>query len=762
MSAPQSTASSATATSQPDPLLESVRQLLRLQGHGIDLERLRHGMPLTKGELAPQDLEQALSRQGIAARLSQAPLSEIPESLMPCVVLLEDGSSRVLLSHEAAHQWPAESSTGSSSESSSESGSDTSDTQADDNLDTAPSGPGYKLLDPLSGGAYWLPQDALAAAYAGIALFAHGEISLERAEGYSQTQKGHWLTSRLKSHWRVFAEVALSSSLAALLAVATALFAMQVYDRVVPTGAVDTLWALGIGVMLAIGLEALLRALRAQLIENSGKKIDLELNDHIFRHAVQMRLAAKPRSTGAMASQIRDFDAIREFFTASTLGACGDLPFALLFLGLIALLGGPVVWVPVAAIVLMLIPVLLAQPWLSRLSREGMRESAVKNGVLLETLDNLENLKACRAEGHASRQWQRLTSEQTHRGVTFRHAVAWLTSWGTGMQQLAYVGVIIAGVYLIMAGELSVGALIACSILSSRAIGPTLQISALLSRWQHVKVAKEGLDALMETDIERPSDRRFARLAQARGHYQAENLHWRYDEEAPEALALDRLSIAPGEHLALLGGNGAGKSTLLRLLAGYFTPTSGELTLDNLALSQIDPADRQRAIGYLPQDISLFSGTLRDNLCIDGRDVSDMRLLEVIEMTGLGDFVRRHPLGLDMMLHDRHSLSGGQRQSLGLARLVLQDPAVVLLDEPTASLDQATEQHVIKTLGPWLAGRTLVLATHRKSLLGWVERALVLRHGKRVMDGPLDQIMARQSAGKTPATSASRQRQEAS
>ncbi|MDO6671535.1 type I secretion system permease/ATPase [Cobetia amphilecti] len=762
MSAPQSTASSATATSQPDPLLESVRQLLRLQGHGIDLERLRHGMPLTKGELAPQDLEQALSRQGIAARLSQAPLSEIPESLMPCVVLLEDGSSRVLLSHEAAHQWPAESSTGSSSESSSESGSDTSDTQADDNLDTAPSGPGYKLLDPLSGGAYWLPQDALAAAYAGIALFAHGEISLERAEGYSQTQKGHWLTSRLKSHWRVFAEVALSSSLAALLAVATALFAMQVYDRVVPTGAVDTLWALGIGVMLAIGLEALLRALRAQLIENSGKKIDLELNDHIFRHAVQMRLAAKPRSTGAMASQIRDFDAIREFFTASTLGACGDLPFALLFLGLIALLGGPVVWVPVAAIVLMLIPVLLAQPWLSRLSREGMRESAVKNGVLLETLDNLENLKACRAEGHASRQWQRLTSEQTHRGVTFRHAVAWLTSWGTGMQQLAYVGVIIAGVYLIMAGELSVGALIACSILSSRAIGPTLQISALLSRWQHVKVAKEGLDALMETDIERPSDRRFARLAQARGHYQAENLHWRYDEEAPEALALDRLSIAPGEHLALLGGNGAGKSTLLRLLAGYFTPTSGELTLDNLALSQIDPADRQRAIGYLPQDISLFSGTLRNNLCIDGRDVSDMRLLEVIEMTGLGDFVRRHPLGLDMMLHDRHSLSGGQRQSLGLARLVLQDPPVVLLDEPTASLDQATEQHVIKTLGPWLAGRTLVLATHRKSLLGWVERALVLRHGKRVMDGPLDQIMARQSAGKTPATSASRQRQEAS
>jgi len=762
MSAPQTTASSATATSQPDPLLESVRQLLRLQGHGIDLERLRHGMPLTKGELAPQDLEQALSRQGIAARLSQAPLNEIPESLMPCVVLLEDGSSRVLLSHEASHQWSAESSTGSSSESSSESGSDTSDTQAGDDTRATPSGPGYKLLDPLSGGAYWLPQDALAAAYAGIALFAHGEISLERAEGYSQTQKGHWLTSRLKSHWRVFAEVALSSSLAALLAVATALFAMQVYDRVVPTGAVDTLWALGIGVMLAIGLEALLRALRAQLIENSGKKIDLELNDHIFRHAVQMRLAAKPRSTGAMASQIRDFDAIREFFTASTLGACGDLPFALLFLGLIALLGGPVVWVPVAAIVLMLIPVLLAQPWLSRLSREGMRESAVKNGVLLETLDNLENLKACRAEGHASRQWQRLTSEQTHRGVTFRHAVAWLTSWGTGMQQLAYVGVIIAGVYLIMAGELSVGALIACSILSSRAIGPTLQISALLSRWQHVKVAKEGLDALMETDIERPSDRRFARLAQARGHYQAENLHWRYDEEAPEALALDRLSIAPGEHLALLGGNGAGKSTLLRLLAGYFTPTSGELTLDNLALSQIDPADRQRAIGYLPQDISLFSGTLRDNLCIDGRDVSDMRLLEVIEMTGLGDFVRRHPLGLDMMLHDRHSLSGGQRQSLGLARLVLQDPVVVLLDEPTASLDQATEQHVIKTLGTWLAGRTLVLATHRKSLLGWVERALVLRHGKRVMDGPLDQIMARQSTGKTPTTSASRQRQEAS
>ncbi|TVU69982.1 type I secretion system permease/ATPase [Cobetia crustatorum] len=748
------TSSTARVTDAPDSLLESVRQLLRMQGHGIDIERLCHGMPLTGGRLAPQNLEQALSRQGIAARLSTAPLEEIPGSLLPCVILMEDGSSRVLLAHDEKHQFDKPETP--------QDPDDAHSPRVDDGETPTPAsrtGPALKLLDPFSGGEYWEPLSKLTSHYAGMALFAHGEISLDRAEGYSQATQGHWLTSRLKRHWRVFVEVALSSSLAALLAVATALFAMQVYDRVVPTGAVDTLWALAIGVMLAIGLEALLRALRAQLIENSGKQIDLELNDHIFRHTVQMRLASKPRSTGAMTSQIRDFDAIREFFTASTLGACGDLPFALLFLGLIALLGGPVVWVPIVAIVLMLIPVLLAQPWLARLSREGMRESAVKNGVLLETLDNLENLKACRAEGHATRQWQRLTSEQTHRGVTFRHAVAWLTSWGTGMQQLAYVGVIIGGVYLIMAGELSVGALIACSILSSRAIGPTLQISALLSRWQHVKVAKEGLDNLMDTDIERPADRRFARLANAHGRYQAENVHWRYDEEAPEALALDRLNIAAGEHIALLGGNGAGKSTLLRLLAGYFTPTAGELTLDNLSLTQIDPVDRQRAIGYLPQDISLFSGTLRDNLCIDGRDISDSRLLEVIEMTGLGDHVRRHPLGLDMMLHDRYSLSGGQRQSLGLARLVLQDPSVVLMDEPTASLDQATELHVIKTLAPWLEGRTLVLATHRKALLSWVGRAVVLRHGKRIMDGPLDQIMAKQqSADAKPSAS----RQEAS
>ncbi len=695
------------ASENDDPLLDGVACLLRSLGNPLDIEQLRYGVPLTNGKILAEQLPHVLRRHDINAQLKEAPLNKIDSTLMPCLLLLKNGSSLVLKEYE--HNT-------------------------------------YLVTSPVTGGDIRLSEEKLTNLYAGFTLFAHTKSELLQAEDYGKEHHGHWFRSRLLKQWPAFSQVILASMLSSILAIAAALFAMQVYDRVVPTSAFGTLWALAIGVLLAVCFEFLLKGTRGQIIETLGKRLDLELSQTIFQHAVHIRLSHRPASVGAFANQVRDFESVREFFTAGSLGAFGDVPFVLLFLSMISIIGGPIVLVPIIAIVLMLLPVLILQPWLSRLSRAGVRESAVKNGVLLEAIDHLETIKVTQSEGRAEGQWQRLNEDNCSRGVRFRHANAWLSNWAMTSQQMASICIIIFGVYQIDAGNLTIGALIACSILTSRAISPTAQINGLLSRWQHVKVAIEGLDKLMATPIERPLDKKFTRLPHAKGSYTLKNVHWRYSEDQPKVLELDQFTIKAGEHIALLGGNGAGKSTFLRLLAGLYTASEGELLLDNLALAQIDPADRRRAIGYLPQDIALFHGNLRDNVNLQNRQIDDQSLLSILDMTGLGAFVRRHPMGLDLPIQANHSLSGGQRQAIGLARLVLQDPQIILMDEPTSALDQQTENQVIANMAPWLKGKTLILATHKLALLKWTERAIVLNDGMRVMDDTVSVVLG----GKKP------------
>lgn len=691
-----------------DPLLRGVHSLLALQGLQLDEEVLRYGMPLNEGRVAFEKLPELLARQQVAALAVSLPLEQITPTLLPCLLVTQDRQGLILREF------------------------------VDDDC---------ILHSPVTEGDMKLSRDALTAIYNGQVLFAHPEsLETRRAGNYAPAPDGHWFRSTLTAQWKGFIEIATASLLAALLSIATALFAMQVYDRVVPTQATETLWALAIGVFIAIAFEFLLRSLRGQLIESGGKRLDLQLSRQLFQQALQVKLAAKPASTGAFASQIRDFEVVREFFTASTLGACGDLPFTLLFLTLLAIIAGPLVWIPILAIVLMVLPSLLAQPTVSRLAREGMREAAVKNAVLLESIDHLETVKTNRAEGRALGIWQRLSEEQAARGVSARNLSAWLNSWSAAVQQSCYIGTIIGGVYLIFSGDLTVGALIACSILTSRAVNPMVQTSQLLARWQQVKVALEGLDELMQRPVEHPANRHFSKLHLTQGMYQLENTHWRFNNESPLTLALDKLTIEAGQRWVLLGGNGAGKSTLLRVLAGLYEPVSGSVLLNDKELSQIEPADKRRVISYMPQDIALFHGTLRDNLLLDGHLHTDEQIMMALDMAGLGEFVRHHPRGLDMFIPGNQSFSGGQRQSVGLARVILQDAPIVLLDEPTAALDQTTENAVINRLRPWLEGRTLVIATHKIPLLALADHALVLRGGQRLTDGPLEAVLKQMKA----------------
>ncbi|HHL0993492.1 TPA: ATP-binding cassette domain-containing protein, partial [Pseudomonas aeruginosa] len=479
---------------------------------------------------------------------------------------------------------------------------------------------------------------------------------------------------------------------------------------------------------------------RGHLLNVLGKRLDLQLSTLLFSRVLSTRVAAKPASMGAFSTQVREFESVREFFTSSSAALISDLPFVAIFLLIIAVIGGHVVWVPLVACVLMILPGLLTQRLLGHLSRQNLREGAMKNGVLLEAFEHLETVKATRAEGRCLHQWETLTGELAGTAMKTHTLASTLSYSASIVQQLCYVGVVVFGVYRISEGAMTVGGLVACSILASRAIAPLSQAAGILGRWQHTKVAMEGLDQLMSAEQERPQGKRFVHKERLQGHYRLEGVRLAHGD-SPPVVDVQALNIRAGERVALLGGNGAGKSTLLRLLSGLLDAQAGRLLLDDVSLTQIDPADRQRGIGYLPQDVALFHGSLRDNLNLENAALGDEELLETLDGVGLGAFVRGHPLGLDMPIQGNASLSGGQRQAVGLARVLLQDPPILLLDEPTAAFDQGSEKQVIDYLQQWLGKRTLVITTHKKSMLALVERAVVLRQGRVIMDGPLEQVV---------------------
>lgn len=684
-----------------DSLAAGVVAIARSHGLHLNFRRLSEEFSGHGVELLGAQMTTTLLRHGLQSKILQAKVETIHSSLLPCLLLMSDGGTLVL---------------------------------------TGLNGSDYVLLSPVTGGEVCLSAEQLDARYSGITLFAHPiNRALNRDDESNEKGRG-WFISRLRRQWPSLIEVALASLLCSGLAVCAALFAMQVYDRVVPTAAFGTLWALAIGVLVAIGFDFVLRSVRAKIMETVGKRLDVDLSERIFSQVLGVRLDKRPTSTGAFANQIRDYETIREFFTATTLGAFGDIPFITLFLAAVALIGGPLVIVPVAAITLMLLPVIVMQRWLSKLSKEGLEEAAVKHGVLVETIEQHEAIKASRREKEQIAKWRRLNEEQLARGVQFREVHALLNSWAMTIQQMAAVFLIIFGVYRIDEGLSSIGALIACSILASRAIAPAAQVNTLLGRWQHVQVAIDGLTEFMARPVDDDPKRLYARLEYPRGEYRLEKLSWKYGPDSPCVLDIDDLKIAPGERIALLGGNGSGKTTLLRILAGLCTPSSGYVFLDDLSLSQVDPADIRRSVAYLPQDVGVFQGTLRDNLTPGGATVSDEELLTVASSVGLERFISLHPLGLDMPIPSSRSLSGGQRQAIGLARLMLTNPDIVLMDEPTAALDSMCETQVVERMLPWFHRKTIVVATHKRSVLQWATRSVVLKEGRVVADDPVSTV----------------------
>ncbi|WP_404401474.1 type I secretion system permease/ATPase [Pelagibacterium halotolerans] len=700
---------SGTGTRPPqhfDPILAGLLAMCRLYDRSASAAELTAGLPLKDGKLTPALLRRAAARAALDVRVAQRAIDAIDEDLLPALVIQDDGSTVILVRRED-----------------------------DDCIVLLPDHETREVRKPL---------ETLKARHSGMVAFA---APLERKDGragaFAAEPKGHWFWSEVVRLWPVFLEVMFASALANVLAVVTSLFAMQVYDRVVPNLAFATLWVLAAGVGLAIIIEAMVRMVRAHLMEVAGKQLDLKLSSRIFERALGMRLQARPKSTGAFANQVREFDAVREFFTSTTIGALSDIPFVFVFIGIIAMIGGPVAFVLIGAVPLIVVPGLLAQWPMSRLSRRNLREGAVRNGLLMEALSGVETVKASAAEGRFQRLWEEYSGLLARNGIGMRVISGALTYSAAAVQQASYVLVMVVGVYQIAAGQMTVGALLACAILSSRTIAPLTQMAGIFGRLQHMRSALAGIDTLMAAPVDRPADREFVHRPNLVGHYVFENVAFAYDADSNPALQVPSLTLQAGTGTALMGGNGSGKSTLLKLMAGLYEPSQGQFLLDGTDIRQIDPADLRKAIGYLPQDVRLFFGTLRDNLRLGLEHSTDEELLEALAFVGADRLVQEHPLGLDRMIGEGGAgVSGGQRQSIGMARIWLRDPRIVILDEPTAAMDRALEIEFISKLKQWAAGRTLIVATHRQPVLALASRAMVLNSGRIMVDGPVESVMA--------------------
>ncbi|MEQ9745541.1 type I secretion system permease/ATPase [Pectobacterium actinidiae] len=564
-----------------------------------------------------------------------------------------------------------------------------------------------------------------------------------RIDDFVKPYRKHWFWQHFRGAKRQIGEISLASVVGNVLALAGILFSMQVYDRVIPAQSIPTLWVLFFGVLLAAALEYAIRLSRTVVSDLMGKSIDLNVSGMLFARALAIKNEARPKSTGSFISQLREIDQVRELLTSTTVGAAADMPFVLLFLGIMAMIGGPLVFIPMLAIPLIVIPGLMLQWPMAKLAKEGMRESALRNAVLVESIEGIEDIKALQAEPYFQRQWEQTHEVSAAIGMKQRVWGARLSGWASTVQQLTYAGMLVFGCYLVMAGDITTGTLVACSLLSSRTIAPLMQLTMVFSRWQHAKTAMTGLDDILQKPLDRPEDGKMAHCPILQGHFQLHNVQYSYDpEKGDTALQVGKLEIKPGEKVALLGKVGAGKSTLLKLLANQATATRGKVIIDGVDISQIDPADVRRQLGFLSQESRLFFGSLRQNLMLGNPHATEQELLQALRISGALSLIQQDAASLDRLIHEGgRGLSGGQRQMILLSRMLLRNPQIVLLDEPTASMDEQLESHVIHHLSSWLTGRTLVLVTHRPALLKLVDRVVVMDGGRIVADGPRDQIL---------------------
>lgn len=700
-------------------LLRSLATLLRLRGRPVSPRFLLS--QLAGGSTAAACLR-AASRAGLSGRIMPRPeLASISPLTLPCILLLKDDRACVL---------------------------------------TALNGDEATVILPEHGeNPQQTTRAALEQEYTGYALF--GSVtprSDPRSTGLTLGRGKRWFWDVIAYYAPLYRHMLFASVFINLIAVASPLFVMNVYDRVVPNKALETLWVLALGIGVAYLFDAVLRSLRSHFVDTAGRNADVVLSGMLMEKVLGMRLDAKPESTGALVNNVREFESLREFFSSSTLLACVDMPFVLLFLAVMAFIGGPLVLVPLLAIPLLLGSGIALQK-LARREAEGLyRHSMHKNALLVEMVNGLETLKTCQAESRMQRLWETVCGITAHSAAENRRYASLAVVVSTCMTQFVTVGMTVWGVYLIADGSLTMGGLIGCNILVGRTMAPLLQMASLLTRWQHSRIALQALDMLMAMPSEEQKDdagvafsgAEFSALSPS---FTLENVTFAYPQAGRNALENVSLHIHAGEKVGIVGGMGSGKSTLGKLLVGLYPPQEGAVRFGGVDLRQLSCADLRGRAGFLPQDVLLFYGTIRDNIALGDPVLNDALVLRAAELAGVSDFVRLFPAGFGTQVGEQGKfLSGGQRQAVALARALVRDPEVLILDEPSSNMDQAAEGRLQQRLAATLGEKTVLIISHRVSMLRLVDRIIALDNGKIILDAPRQEALVRLGLEKAEAT----------
>jgi ATP-binding cassette subfamily C protein LapB len=557
-------------------------------------------------------------------------------------------------------------------------------------------------------------------------------------------RKNDWFWGSLSQGKWLYLQVIVAAAVASFLGLSTSLFIMVVYDRVVPNEAIESLIALTVGVLIALFFDFIIKTLRAQFVDRAGQRADSRMSRLIFDKILNMRLDNRRQKSGAMASIVREFDTLREFFTSATLVAVVDLPFIFLFIWVISLIAGPLALVPLIAVPLVIVSGLIIQPLLARIAEGSMQSNMSKQSVLVETLNGLETVQATGSGRLMRKRFEAASEAQSDLGLRNRMLSQFAINSAASVQQLAQIATIFYGVFLIQDGIISMGAMIAAVILGGRTLAPLSQLASAMSRANGARQAYRSLSSVMNESDDQGDDLR-SRLSRPTlsGSIEFKNVSYTFPGADRPIVRDFSIKIPSGQKVAIVGRMGSGKTTISRLISGLIEPSEGSVLIDGVDLRQIDKSDVRRNIGVMLQDTWLFSGTVKENLQMGFYEYDDAHILNISKISGVDEFVAGHPQGYDMELRERgEGLSGGQRQSINLGRALLHDPNLLVLDEPTSSMDTATEKTVIGRLKIWSQARTLLMVTHRNTLLELADRVLVMDQGAVVADTTPEKLKA--------------------
>ncbi len=695
-----------------DPLAGCLRQLALYFDSRTDHTSLTAGLPLNDGRLMPREFQRAAERAGLETKVSDQSVTSLNPSALPAVILLQDDTACILFRMNTTNNEAV-------------------------------------IADP-EGKYHTVCLSELIEVESGYIISVKPNPAAGLLDGYSVEQKRNnkWFWSAFKPYTPIYRDVLIASLLINIFALVSPLFVMNVYDRVVPNQAFETLWMLAAGVFLAFCFDFMIRAVRARFVDLVGKQIDLTLSAQLLEKVLGLKLASRPAATGSFMNNLAEFDSIRSFITSATVLTLVDLPFVLLFMALIVWIGGSLVIVPLTGMLLAGIAAWLINRPLQETIQQSQQVASERQSFLVETLTGLETIKTSRAESQHQFHWERMNRFLANTGLKIRRLQFMSSQIATFLMQLGTVLLVAGGVYMIGSGDLSMGGLIALMMISGRCTAPIVQAIGLLNQYERAKQALEHAGYVMSLPQERPLNRRFLKLGAIQGSWDINNVTFAYPKSAP-LLKNISLQIKSGEKLAVLGRMGSGKSTLLQLLVGLWEPNDGTISLDGIDIRQLDPEMLRRHIGYVPQRIDMFRGSVRDNITLGRSNIPDESIINAIKMAGFDELLTNTGTGLDYQVAEGgRNLSGGQIQSIGIARALLEQPPVLILDEPTSAMDSQGEMRFRKTLTS-LKQQTVIMVTHKASLLDCMDSILVLEQGQVTARGAAkDMLAAQKQAGR--------------